>query len=214
MGCKPTSGGGVNYRIKKLLVCLANPFRDNELKEKRIAKRFDRLTNQCAEFIAYYKKKGYEVHYLPFYHGSDEKFIKRVQSQLQSNDKVLKQDIDYTLDTIDELFQQYEFGLCMRFHSILLSVKNALPIVAIEYDFKSEMLLKEAGLDEFGVKYGIRKSEFFGEEIDIQGNVLLQIAEKLLNAKDEFSLKASHFANKKHNEVLDNYERIKKLIYE
>lgn len=38
--------------------------------------------------------------------------------------------------------------------------KNALPIVAIEYDFKSEILLKEAGLERNGIRYGIRKDEF------------------------------------------------------
>lgn len=205
-------GGGKIKTSHKLLVCLANPFNEKELEDKRIALRFDKLTLQCVDFIAQYKKKGFEVNFLPFYHGSDEKFIAKVQGLLGSVDKVLQRDVDFNLDNIDELFQQYDLGLCMRFHSILLSVKNSLPVVAIEYDFKSEQLLKEAGLSEFGVRFGIRKSEFFGKEIDIEENSLCLIAEKVQKNKDIFQQRAKSFAERKHNQVLENYQNILKII--
>lgn len=197
---------------KRLLVCLANPFSDQELQSKSVSERFEKLILQCVDFIKKYKQIGYEVNYLPFYHGSDEKFINRVQDKLHSNDKVLQRDIDYDLDTIDELFHQYEFGLCMRFHSILLSIKNSLPIVAIEYDFKSEMLMKEAGLGKFGVRYGIRKSDFFGEEFDIDGDRLCTIADVLQEERDAFKSKSKSFAQLKHQQVLDNYKNIFRLL--
>ena len=206
-------GGGKIQTSHKLLVCLANPFNEKELEDKRIALRFDKLTLQCVDFIAQYKKKGYEVNFLPFYHGSDEKFIAKVQGLLGSADKVLQRDVDFNLDNIDELFQQYDLGLCMRFHSILLSVKNSLPVVAIEYDFKSEQLLKEAGLSEFGVRFGIRKSEFFGKEIDIEGNSLCMIAEKVQKNKEIFQQRAKSFVERKHKQVLDNYQNIFKIIF-
>lgn len=204
--------GGNLISSKRLLVCLANPFSDQELQSKSVSERFEKLIKQCVDFIEKYKQKGYEVNYLPFYHGSDEKFIDRVQVKLHSNDKVLQRDIDYDLDTIDELFRQYEFGLCMRFHSILLSIKNSLPIVAIEYDFKSEMLMKEVGLEKFGVRYGIRKSDFFGEEFDIDGDSLCSIADVLQKEKEIFKSRANSFAQLKHQQVLDNYQNIFSLV--
>lgn len=205
--------GGANIRTsKRLLVCLANPFSDKELENKHINLRFEKLIKQCVDCVKLFKEKGYEVNYLPFYQGSDEKFIKKVQYRLSSNDKILERGIDYNLQTIDSLFHQYDFGLCMRFHSILLSLKNSLPIVAIEYDFKSEMLMKEAGLSEYGVRFGIRKSDFFGEEIDIEGNTLCLISERLQKENDIFKQKAQIFAEKKHQQVLQNYKKIFKLI--
>lgn len=201
-----------NKKSKRLLVCLANPFSDKELQCKSVSERFEKLILQCVEFIKKYKQLGYEVNYLPFYHGSDEKFICKVQDKLHSNDKVLQRDVDYNLDTIDELFSQYEVGLCMRFHSILLSIKNSLPVVAIEYDFKSEMLMKEAGLEKFGVRYGIRKSDFFGEEFDIDGDRLCRIADVLQKEKEVFKSKAKSFSKLKHQQVLDNYQNIFRLV--
>lgn len=177
-----------------------------------MALRFDKLVKQCAELILRYRNEGYTIHYLPFYRGSDEKFILRVQQELGTNDKVLQFGKDFSLDTINELFQQYGFGLCMRFHSILLSVKNALPIVAIEYDFKSEMLLKEAGLEQFGVRYGIRKSEFFGELVDIPDDALLKIDAMVHAEKDVYVERSKEFAMKQHHKVLDNYQKIFNMI--
>ena len=191
---------------------MANPFSDTELQDQNVARRFDKLVKQCAELILRYRNEGYTIHYLPFYRGSDEKFIQRVQQVLGTDDKVLQFGKDFSLDTINELFQQYGFGLCMRFHSILLSVKNALPIVAIEYDFKSEMLLSEAGLSQFGTRYGIRKSEFFGELVDIPDDALLKIDAMVRTEKDVFVEKAKVFAMKCHNKVLNNYQQIFKLI--
>ena len=155
---------------------------------------------------------GYEINYLPFYRGSDEKFIDRVQQYVGTNDKVLHFGEDFDLDTINHLFQQYSFGLCMRFHSILLAVKNSLPIVAIEYDFKSEMLLKEAGLEEMGIRYGIRKGEFFGEETDIEDGTLLKLDERMQRDRDDFIKKSLSFSKKKKIEVLANYQNIFRII--
>lgn len=205
-------GGGKQENSRRFLVCLANPFSDKELQSKSVSERFDKLIQQCVDCINKYKQMGYDVNYLPFYHGSDEKFIKRIQEKLHSKDKILQRDIDYNLDNIDELFHKYEMGLCMRFHSILLSIKNSLPIVAIEYDYKSEMLMKEAGLEKFGVRYGIRKADFFGAEFDIDGDSLCEIADVLQIEKETFKLKAKSFAQIKHQQVLDNYENIFRMI--
>lgn len=100
----------------------------------------------------------------------------------------------------------------MRFHSILLAVKNSLPIVAIEYDFKSEMLLKEAGLEEMGIRYGIRKGEFFGEETDIEDGTLLKLDERMQRDRDDFIKKSLSFSKKKKIEVLANYQNIFRII--
>ena len=193
-------------------MCLAYPFSEQELESEHFVKRMDKLTQQCVEFIAHYKSLGYDVDYLPFYHGADEKIIRIIQEQLKSDDKILQRDVDYDLDTINDLFCHYEFGLCMRFHSILLSIKNQLPVVAIAYDYKSEQLMQEAGLEKYSVKFGIRKTEFFGEEIDIEGDTLCQIAKHLHADREDIMEKSQYFTNMKRKQVLDNYQQIFKLI--
>lgn len=201
------TGGG-----KKLLVCLANPFSDNERRDKRIQERHNLLVRQMAKLISYVKAKGYEVNHLPFFHGSDEKLIADVQELMQSNDKVLERGKDYNLDNIDELFHQYTISICMRFHSVLLSVKNSLPCVGICYDYKAEQLLKEAGLSEYGVRYGIRASSCFGEEKDMEYESLQAIVDRILKDHDNFLIKADSFAKKKHESVMKSYEAIFSML--
>ena len=39
---------------KRLLVCLANPFSDQELQSKSVSERFEKLILQCVDFIKKY----------------------------------------------------------------------------------------------------------------------------------------------------------------
>ena len=205
--CLKNIGGG-----KKLVVCLANPFSATEKKDIRIQRRYELLVKQMTTIITETKSLGYLIHYMPFYMGSDEKFICDVQNFLGSHDKILRQGKDYELDTIDQLFASYDAGICMRFHSILLAVKNNVPCLAICYDHKSEQLLQEAGLSEYGIRYGIRTNEFFGEECDMDDTLLRQVLERALGDPHAFQSKALPFAQRKHQAVIDNYEQLFQLL--
>lgn len=194
------------------LVCLANPFSDKEKEDPYTLVRYRKFVNQLAEFIINVKARGIVVTYLPFFRGSDEILISDIQQHIGTNDVVLKFGVDYNLESVDKLFAQYSIGLCMRFHSILLAIKNRLPMVAINYDYKSEALLQEAALGEYGVRFGIRKSQFFGEERDLDIEILYCSLEMAITKKDDYIAKAIAFRNKKYQSVIDNYKRIFELI--
>lgn len=193
---------------KRLLVCLANPFSEEEKRQQRIMDRYRLLVRQMARIVSYAKTKGYKVDYLPFFHGSDEKFIGDVQDELKTSDRMLRQNVDYTLDDIDILFRHYDMGICMRFHSVLLAIKNGVPCVGICYDHKTEQLLQEAELSDYGVRYGIRTNQFFGEEIDLDYERLQTIAEMAIKDRQDFFIKAEAFAKKKYESVMLNYKCI------
>ena len=160
------------------------------------------------KLISDLKDEGYMVDYLPFYHGRDEKIVEDVQRALNSSDRVLQYGKDFALQDIDELFASYDIGVCMKFHAVLLAVKNSLPCLAICYDHKSEQLLKEAGLSEYGVRYGIRTSEFFGEERDLDSSVVNNIMKKVKTDSIDFVVKSKAFAASKQASVNDNYRII------
>lgn len=194
------------------LVCLANPFSDKEKNDPNIFIRYKKFVSQMAEFIMNIKDRGVTVVYLPFFRGSDEILITDIQQYIGVSDTVLQFGVDYDLENVDELFARYSMGVCMRFHSILLAIKNRLPMVAINYDYKSETLLQEAALDEYGVRFGIRKSQFFGEERDLNIELLYRSLETVIAHKDNYVAKAIAFRNKKYQSVIDNYRRIFELI--
>ena len=74
------------------------------------------------------------------------------------------------------------------------------------------MLLKEAGLERNGIRYGIRKDEFFGEEKDIEDGTLLKLDEQMQRDRDDFIKKSLSFSKKKEIEVLANYQNIFRII--
>lgn len=193
---------------KKCIVCLANPFSDNELENSHFIKRYKLFLNNLSEMLTVIKNKGFQVEYLPFHGESDKKLISDLQTKIGSCDKVLQRGADFNLETIDKLFSNYQLGFCMRFHSILLSIKNTLPMIAINYDYKSESLLQEAKLNRYGIRFGIRNDQFFGQEIDLDMNSLYKAFDDVLTNSDEYRKKASEFYKIKHKQVLENYKKI------
>lgn len=197
-----------NRKSKTCIVCLANPFSDDELRVPHIQERYNLFLNNVSDIILSIKQEGFAIEYLPFHQSSDEKLIFHIQNTIRSNDKILAKGIDFELDSIDKLMSQYQLGFCMRFHSILLAVKNSLPLVAINYDYKSESLLTEANLEKYGVRFGIRKGQFFNQEIDLDMVLLNQSLHLALTEFDDFRLKAGIFYKKKHESVLKSYDII------
>lgn len=195
-------------RNEKCIVSIAYPFYPHEIVVPSIKKRYDLLVENIAEAVATIKAKGYDITYLPFFSGRDEPMIADIQRKLSSYDKVLVRGTDYTLDKIDQLFGSFKLALSMRFHSILLAVKNAVPVIPISYDYKSEELLKEAGLAEYSTRYGIAKNHCFGIEKDLDMEALNRSIGRVISEKDEIMKKEIMFYQKKYEQVIDNYRNI------
>jgi len=199
-------------RGNKCLICLANPFSEEEKRSVHFAARYERFLSDCCSIIAAIKKRGYETTYLPFFVHSDTMLFSDLQQRLGTSDKVLLRRKDYDIGEIDKLFSEYDLGICMRFHSILLALKNTLPMVAICYDYKSKSMLEEAGLSDYAVDYGIRPTNFFGMEFDLDKERMLQILNKSINTTNGYQQLAHAFYDRKHGQVLNNYDKIFTLI--
>lgn len=195
-------------QTKKCIVSVAYPFYTNEIILPDVKRRYNTLVKNIAEAITMIKARGYEITYLPFFMGRDEPMIADIQKEMESNDKILERGIDYTLDKIDWLFGSFNLALSMRFHSILLAVKNAVPVIPISYDYKSEELLKEAGLIEYSTRYGIAKNRCFGIEKDLDMKELKQSIEKVISDQKLIMEKQIMFYKKKYGQVIDNYRNI------
>lgn len=193
---------------RKCIVSVAYPFYADEIIHPEVKRRYKLLVSDIAKAVAYIKELGYEVNYLPFAIGRDEPMIADIQKELGSDDKVLKRGADYTLDNVDKLFGGYNLALSMRFHSILLAVKNAVPVIPISYDYKSEELLKEAGLVELSTRYGIAENRCFGEILDLDTDNLKRVIEYVIDNGGTIMQKEIEFFQKKYLQVIQNYQNI------
>lgn len=205
----------MNDKRKGLLVCIANPFSEEEKKDPNIVSRYNKLVKQLQDAI-YRISSNYtdnKVSFLPFFKGSDEILINDIlKDQRLRDSQILSTSSDFKIEKVDEVFSRYKFGICMRFHSIVLSIRNCLPFVGICYDYKSESLIKEAGLGKVWVKYGIRKKQFYGIENDIDEVEFHKAIDEVVCNYSLIETTMNNIRNKYHEAVLKNYEAIYKII--
>lgn len=201
--------GGKDTR-KGLLVCLAYPFSGEELNNEKCRIRYNSFVSVLQETIyemSFYTNK--HISFLPFYKGSDDKLINDIlRDDRFKNSKVLKVGEDYDINNIDKVFSEYELGLCMRYHSFVLSIRNCLPFVGICYDYKSESLIKEIGIDYIGVRYGIRKNNFFGIEKDLNRKEISDSLSWVIKNKDKITGLMDKARMEYFNSVIQSYKNI------
>lgn len=196
-----------------VLVCMANPFTKQEMQETHYITRYEALIQTIQSLLKRMKADFEKITFMPFFLGSDEKIISDIMQDGELSDSnVLTPYKDFTLDEVDSIFASYKIGLCMRFHSFVLATRNALPFVGICYDYKSESLLNEMDLSNVGLRYGIRSSQFFGCENDIEFDDLNHIYEYVRNNLSYIENKLNYYGFAFHKDVLTNYQSIFKLL--
>ena len=202
-----------NLSGKILLICLAEPFSRIELENENINNRYKKFVKVMQDTIVYLLDKEYKQVFLPFFKNSDSILIENILTDSRiKNMTIMNEGLNFELSQIEYLFKTASFGLCMRFHSKVLSIKNGLPFVGICYDYKSVSMLKESNINEVGLKYGIRKNQFFGEEIDITFKQLREKIDYVISNNQYIKANMFAFSSSKKKSVLDNHSRIFNLL--
>ncbi len=200
---------------KNALICLARAWTDEELEMESKHKHYLRLVKAYHEIIHYLVDKGYNIVFIPFYDYKDDNMIQHIISldpPHSYNYRIVKEGVDYELDEVNYYFQEADIAVCMRFHSLVLSIKNMLPCVAICYDYKSKSLLDECGLPEIGVEYGFRKETFWGYEKDLDITLTKEKIEYVIMNQGYIKERMKLFAENRKKSVDENYKRIFSLV--
>lgn len=77
-------------------------------------------------------------------------------------------------------WNQYKFAICMRFHSLVLSILAGVPAVPIAYGHKTFPLAEMCGLKDYTLIWNTFQDEDYGEKIDVSSEQILQKTELLL----------------------------------
>lgn len=167
-----------------LLLALARPWTDAEMAEVHFRKRYNKLVNQITEIIYDQMQRGYSsVVFLPFYGGSDIKLIKDIADRLEGF-AVHIIDSSYPIGYKRMFFKQAKHVIAMRFHSVLFSLYYATPFTAISYSGKTSNLMRENCISDHMVEFGIRNSQFFYKEFDLDKETLKNIINKNVDNKE------------------------------
>ncbi|MBR1907606.1 polysaccharide pyruvyl transferase family protein [bacterium] len=93
-------------------------------------------------------ENNYNV-YISYYDLADEKICKEIFDLFENNNKV--HFLDGKIDCIkfSKILPEFDFIISSRFHSIVHSYKNGIPVLAIGWAVKYEELLHSVGQDDF-----------------------------------------------------------------
>lgn len=158
------------------LWCPAIPWTETELKDEKYRIRYRKI---CEQFARLLEHSNYEnIVFLPFYGGGvqgDSTFIKDilVLSPAKKNYIVIDDSQHLSFYEKRMMFQNAKKCLCMRYHSVLFALYFSDPFIAVSYSPKTSLLLHEIGLEDIMIEFGIRNSDFFYKEFDMDYDELL-----------------------------------------
>lgn len=175
---------GDKYGDGYVLWALAMPWSLEELDSPHVRKRYDLLVSQVREMIRKLSSVVDRQLFLPFYHDSDIYFIRDVTKEIDCEATVIEEGA-LPLAQKRVLFKHAAHAIVMRFHGVVFSIHEETPFTAIAYSPKITNILEENNLSDRYVKYGIRPTDQFYEEIDLD---FPAFEEKVLQGFEDESL--------------------------
>lgn len=133
---------------------------------------FQKNVNIWIEVVEKLLCDGYRIDLLAFTKGQDDIMIDCIKDYFKDNinvNAIHYKDIEQTIFE----WGKYKAVICMRFHSLVLSIKALVPAVPIAYGHKTYTLAKECGLEEYTLKWNNSQSEYYGEIIDVSSSQIL-----------------------------------------
>ena len=164
---------------KRVVISVANLQNDNH-------KAFDDTVEKWSEVVKKLINKGFSVDLIAFTKGADDKMIDAILSNLKNCVCVGGvQPVYYSQATnAVSSWNRYKFAICMRFHSLVLSILNDVPAIPIAYGHKTFSLAEKCGLNDYLLVWNTYQSEYFGKTIDISASQILEKVDLLCNSID------------------------------
>jgi len=169
-----------------VIMVLAKPWTDEEI-DGRYRNRYEKLCSQLITLCNKCMSEGNKILFLPFFHNNDRDFIKQIEPSLYGEYKVCEEN-EINLEEKRLLFAGAKACISMRFHGVAFSLYQGIPCEAICYAPKATELMREVGLNDFIVRFGIRADSCFFSEFDMEDHALNAVYCKLWEpeSKDRF----------------------------
>ena len=148
-----------------IILSLAMPFSDKELKIGHFATRYNDFLIACGHMLNELRILNKNLVMLIFDSVRDKILLDNLSEKgyLQKSDLIITPDFNNIFDIYDSAY----ITISMRYHSLLMSIYSNTPTLSLSYAPKAHQLLIENNMSYLSIVYGIRSSEFFGYEKDI-----------------------------------------------
>ena len=149
----------IDYNSDNLIAITVRPYRFYSYENPE--KKYDEYKKTFVKFIDYLQECNYKillvVHTISNNdHENDEKCIDEIISLLDNKDNVYKiKNNNFDCYDVKELYGYCQYVIGTRFHSVIFSLEQLIPCIAITYGGnKGEGIMKDIGISDFGIKIG------------------------------------------------------------
>ena len=159
------------------------------------SQKYENYKKAFVKFIEYLEQKNY-IPLLVVHtrsdneHENDEICIREIEQMLKKNSKamIIKED-NLNCKDLKAIYSLCDFVVGTRFHSVIFSLQNQIPCIAITYGGnKGEGIMKDIGLDEFTVKIqelSFEKLQEKFENMETQREIIKQKIQIYLKKADD-----------------------------
>ena len=169
---------GFSENDKYVVWAVANPWNEEEMSDIHFQNRYKLLISQLISAYNYYESMGYKNVFVPFYHESDVHLINDIAQNMYEPPIVVNESVNIWIKRA--IFKYAKACVSMRFHGVAFSLFHGTPVAAISYAPKTTEMLTECGLDEYCCEYGIRESQTFFKEFDLDQDRFYEISRNVL----------------------------------
>lgn len=126
--------------------------------------------------------KNYQVFLIPQVtspeHNDDDRIPgKKIKNILKNNKKLILLEKSYTAGQLKNIYKDMNYLIGTRMHSVIFSLTENVPCIAIEYEYKTRGIMEELGLDRFTIKI----EDVTAEKLIHMFNILEENRSKYLN---------------------------------
>jgi len=161
------SSVGINFDTSYMAVAIAKPW--DLKKEPNCEDRYTRFLQGCSKCINDFMEKHPDLHVvlIPFSYPSDLEIAQEILKNLNNKNYAHILNLENKPKVVKSIISHSLIVLGMRYHSVIFSLSTFTPIATISYGPKTDSLLKRCNIFLFSERLGIRKTEFFKEEKDL-----------------------------------------------
>ncbi len=176
----------------RVVISVANLQQDNEEIFKDAVGKWIHVVKELLE-------RGFMVDLIAFTKGKDDRMI----DAIASSTKIVREKVRliHYNDAVDSVsnWNQYKFAICMRFHSLVLSILTGVPAIPIAYGHKTFALAEKCGLEDYVLIWNNFQDKYYGERIDISSEQIIEKTEQLCGnlqeIKEKIEIRRKGFIN-------------------
>lgn len=181
-------------------VCFANLYETGE-------EGYATFLEGCEKVAMHIREKGLEVDLLSFTAGSDERLNSDIAKHVQGcRTFSYEQSLKAVRDGL-----RYRIVVGMRFHSVVLGLLGGSPVVPIAYADKTEVLAREAGIEDRLTYFCKGGGEYFGRVISLDSERISAAVDSALAAEED-KYRIETIVSDKRRVAMNAFMKLKRTV--